>query len=92
MQSAKNRLLSSKVFGHYSAESLANEIGWSEFIEGDYRRSETVDERIDRVTLDDVQRVARQYLVQDRMTILSVKPEKFRVLYWFAGLFYALKR
>ena len=92
LQSAKNRLLSSKVFGHYSAESLANEIGWSEFIEGDYRRSETVDERIDRVTLDDVQRVARQYLVQDRMTILSVKPEKFRILYWFAGLFYALKR
>lgn len=91
LEAAKNRLLSGKVFQHYSVDAMAGEIGWAEFIEGDYRRFSSVRERIDGVTADDVKRVAQLYLREEKMSILSVHPEKFRLTYWFAGLFYSLR-
>ncbi|MBI2190764.1 MAG: insulinase family protein [Planctomycetes bacterium] len=91
LQGAKNRLLSQKIFQHYSMESLAGEIGWAEFIEGDYRRRDTLRERLEAVSAIQVQRAAQTYLTGDRMTVLSVRPEKFRLTYWLAGLFYSLR-
>jgi zinc protease len=92
LESARNRLVGSKVFDLFSAEAIASEVGHAEFIEGDYRRFENLEERYEKVTLEDVRRVARQHLVPDRMTVLSVRPDRFRPLYWLGGLFYSLWR
>jgi len=92
LDAARDRFLSAKVFELYSADAIAMEIGLASFVEGDYRRYETVRERIEKVTAEDVQRVAKQYLSVDRMNVLAVKPEKFRLKYWLGGLFYSLMK
>ena len=92
LESARNRLLSSKVFELYSADAIASEIGFAEFVEGDFHRYETMRERIEGVTAEDIRRVAQEYLVERRMTILQVKPDKFRLKYWLGGLVYSVMR
>ncbi|MDA1140826.1 MAG: pitrilysin family protein [Planctomycetota bacterium] len=87
---ARNRLLSGKVFEMYSVGSIASEIGQAEFIEGDYKRFETVSQQIEAVTAEDVQRVAKTYFVESNMNLLSVRPNKFRFKYWFGGILYSL--
>jgi len=92
LEAARDRFLSAKVFELYSVDAIAMEIGHASFVEGDYRRYETVRERIEKVTAADVQRVAKQYLSAERMNVLAVKPEKFRLKYWLGGLFYSLMK
>jgi len=92
LESARNRLLSSKVFELYSVDSTGMEIGSAAFLEGDFRRYETLRERIEKVTAEDVRTVANRYLTEDRMNVLAVKPERFRLKYWLGGLLYSLTR
>jgi len=90
VETARNRLLSGKVFEMFSVGSIASEIGQAEFIEGDYKRFETFSEQIEAVTAKDVQRVAQKYCVVSNMNLLSVRPNKFRFKYWIGGVIYSL--
>lgn len=58
-----------------SISGQAQLIGAAEATTGDYRWFETVLERLDEVTLDDIERVGRQYLQRRSRTVGSYEPE-----------------
>ncbi|MDB4964137.1 MAG: processing peptidase [Myxococcales bacterium] len=56
-------------------DGKAEALGHYEIALGDFRKVNTLAERLAQVTADDVARVVRQYLVKDRRTIVIAEPE-----------------
>ncbi|HEX2657664.1 MAG TPA: insulinase family protein, partial [Polyangia bacterium] len=71
---AKHQLTAAYVFGLESVEGVARELGLAELIEGDWRRFLDASERYDRVTAEDVKRVAAKYLLDNNLTFVTLKP------------------
>ena len=75
LQKAKNQQLASFVFGLQSATGLAQQIGMSWInTDGPGAFLEELGE-VDKVTRDDIQRVARQYLVESNLTLVTIPPK-----------------
>ncbi|RMH45067.1 MAG: insulinase family protein [Deltaproteobacteria bacterium] len=75
LQKAKNQLESDLVFSLESASGLATQIGQSWINTGDPAAFLGDADKIAAVTADDVQRVARQYLVESNLTIVVIPPK-----------------
>jgi zinc protease len=75
LQKAKNQIESAFVFGQDSIFGQAMKIGYYEAL-GDWRLMDSYLGGIRRVTREDVQRVARQYLNRDRRTVGVLVPTK----------------
>ncbi len=75
LQKAKNQLRSEYVFSLDSINGVANAIGEAEVIRGDAQRFLEGERRYDDVTAQDVQRVAQEYLTEDRMTLVQLVPQ-----------------
>lgn len=60
---AKNRFISSTVFGQESASNIASALGQSQVVNGDWRAVLNYPDLVRGVTAADVQRVARKYLL-----------------------------
>lgn len=79
LQKAKNQLESSFYFGLQSGSSKARRIGYYQTIAGDYRKFFNQAEQIQKVTKDDLMRVAKQYLAPKNRTVAILVPEKPQV-------------
>ncbi|HET8916958.1 MAG TPA: pitrilysin family protein, partial [Candidatus Binatia bacterium] len=75
LQKAKNQIESAFVFGQDSIFGQAMKIGYYEAV-GDWRLMDNYLDGIRKVTREDVQRVARQYLDRDRRTVGVLIPTK----------------
>jgi zinc protease len=75
LQKAKNQIESAFVFGQDSIFGQAMKVGHYEAV-GDWRLMDDYLDGIRKVTREDVQRVARQYLDRDRRTIGVLIPAK----------------
>lgn len=65
----------SKQYESYrTMDGQASDIGHNEILVGDPNFSETYIDRIRQVTIADVQRVARQYLTDENLTVVSLNP------------------
>jgi len=71
---AKRILVSDHVFMQETIEGQAAQIGTDQLLAGDPDFSRRYIERIDRVTAQDVQRVAREYLNADKLCLAAVRP------------------
>jgi zinc protease len=71
---AKNQLAASFVFGLETVDGVATRLGESQYVEGDWRRFIEGAKRYLVVTAADVQRVARQYLVDSNLTRVTLVP------------------
>lgn len=69
LQRAKNQVEASYIFGQDSNFRQAMLLGESETVGAGWRHVEQFLERIRRVTAEDVQRVARRYLVEEARTV-----------------------
>lgn len=76
LRKAKNLLQADYVRGLTSISGKANQLGFYEVVFGDYREMFKEMERVEAVTADDVQRVARTYLVANERTTIELVPEK----------------
>lgn len=63
LERAKNRFISSTVFGQESASDIASALGQSQIVNGDWNFVLNYPELVRKVTAADVQRVARKYLL-----------------------------
>ena len=75
LQKAKNQIESAFVFGQDSIFGQAMKIGYYEAV-GDWRLMDGYLDGIRKVTREDIQRVARQYLDRDRRTVGVLIPTK----------------
>jgi len=76
LQKAKNQLKSQYVFNLDSINGVANAIGEAEVIRGDAQRFLDGETRYADVTAEDVQRVAQEYLTEDRLTLVQLVPQQ----------------
>ena len=74
LEKARNRIRSSFVFGFQSNLQRASHLGEFELYDGNARLLRTELDRYLSVSLDDVRRVAAQYLVATNRTMLDVVP------------------
>lgn len=75
LQKAKNQIESAFVFGQDSIFGQAMKIGYYEAV-GDWRLMDNYLDGIRKVTREDIQRVAKQYLDRDRRTVGVLIPSK----------------
>lgn len=76
LQKAKNTALSDFYQSMKTIRDKANLLGYYELIFGDYQRLFTQVDLINRVTREDLQRVARQYFPEGNRTVAVLVPEK----------------
>lgn len=87
LEKAVNQTLADEVFGTYSVDHLAQGMGESELLEGDYHRFETIIDRYRSLTPRQIQDVAVKYLSKDKEIVLVASPKKFNWVYYIVGLF-----
>jgi predicted Zn-dependent peptidase len=74
LRKAKNQLRAEFVRGLKTVSGKANQLGFFEAVFGDYRALFGLEAAWEAVTAEDVQRVARQYLVPSRRTVVVLEP------------------
>jgi zinc protease len=72
LDKAKNQLAAGFVFGLQTVDGVAQALGRARYVEGDWRRFVQGADRYLAVTADDVQRVARKYLVDTNLTRVTL--------------------
>jgi zinc protease len=72
LDKAKNELAAGYVFGLQTVDGVATALGQSQYVEGDWRRFVEGATRYLAVTAEDVQRVARKYLIETNLTRVTL--------------------
>ena len=75
LETAKTQLLTADIRQNETIDGRANELASAQVIEGDAARANTDLDDLAKVTAADVQRVARQYLADDRRVVIRYLPE-----------------
>jgi len=73
---AKRQKIAEHVFGLQRCEDIATDLGLNALLVGDPDFSDRYVRNIQRVTAEDVRRVARTYLDPERLTVTRIVPEK----------------
>ena len=58
------------------AHGIAGLLGWNLMYHGDWRPALTELDRLRAISAADIQRVAKQYLSKDRITVVKLLPER----------------
>ncbi|HXU62586.1 MAG TPA: pitrilysin family protein, partial [Polyangia bacterium] len=74
LEKAKNTLSASFIFGLETVDGIAQRLGLAQYVEGDWHRFIEGASRYLAVTGDDVQRVAKKYLVDTNFTRVTLVP------------------
>jgi zinc protease len=74
LQRAKTQLMAHFVMGNREIDAQASQLAYNQIIAGDYHYSDRYLERIQQVTIDDVQRVAKTYLDLGKRTVGYFEP------------------
>jgi zinc protease len=74
LDKAKNQLAAGFVFGLETVDGIATELGSYQYVDGDWREFAKGASRYLAVTAADVTRVARKYLVDTNLTLLTLQP------------------
>jgi zinc protease len=74
LDQAKNQLAAAFIFGLQTVDGVATELGQYQYVFGDWREFGKGAARYLAVTADDVTRVARKYLVDTNLTLLTLRP------------------
>jgi len=75
LEKARANFLASQHWEHESVSGLARKIGSFQLIGGDHRREAEYLERIRTATTEDLQRVAKEWLAPQRLTVGAVLPD-----------------
>jgi len=79
LQRAKRQVLSEYIFGHQTASRVTYSQAINEAFTGDFQFSQKYVEGVKTVTNEDIKRVAKQYLKENVLTTVILKPEKKEV-------------
>lgn len=91
LEKARKQLLADRVFGWYSAEDIANGLGFAEVVQGDYRLFEEEVAALNKVTAADIRRVAGTYFSETDRIVIYFQP-KWNPIVWLYGVAKSLFR
>jgi zinc protease len=74
LNKAKNQAAAGYIFGLQTVDGIAHELGEAQYVEGDWREFLKGASRYLAVTAADVQRVAKRYLVDTNLTLVTLQP------------------
>ncbi|HEV3030963.1 MAG TPA: pitrilysin family protein [Polyangia bacterium] len=74
LDKAKNQLAAAFIFGLQTVDGVATDLGQHQYVRGDWRDFAKGASRYLAVTAADVTRVARKYLVDTNLTLLTLEP------------------
>ena len=74
LDKAKNQLAAAFIFGLQTVDGVATNLGQYQYVHGDWREFAKGASRYLAVTAADVTRVARKYLVDTNLTLLTLEP------------------
>ncbi len=74
LEKAKNQATSSSILGRETVQQIADALGRAAVLGGDPALTNTELDHYLRVTLADIQRVAREYFVSAHRTVLTIEP------------------
>ncbi len=74
LQRVKTQTKASFILSNRSINAQAQQLGYNQTVAGDYRYSDRYLEALERVTAQDVQRVAQQYLTMDKRYVGYFQP------------------
>lgn len=74
LERAKTNMRASYILGNRDISSQAVQIGYNQTVAKDYRYSDRYLDAVEKVTIADVQRVAKQYLQSDRRVVGYFEP------------------
>lgn len=74
LEKAKNQATSSSILGRETVQQIADGLGRAAVLGGDPALTNTELDRYLQVTLADIQRVAREYFLSARRTVLTIEP------------------
>jgi zinc protease len=74
LDKAKNQLAAAFIFGLQTVDGIATSLGQYQYVHGDWREFTKGASRYLAVTAADVTRVARKYLVDANLTLLTLQP------------------
>lgn len=75
LERAKKKVYTQRIYGEMTTEGVANSLGNDWTTAGDLDFSRTYVEKIQQVTAEDVVRVAKQYLVPQRLNVVIIRPD-----------------
>jgi zinc protease len=75
VERARTRLIANTVFGQENASSIAYQLGFNEVVAGDWRHFSGFVDRVRAVTVEDVQRVAANWLLPENRVTGWLVPE-----------------
>jgi zinc protease len=87
LEKVRNTSLTSRTFGLYSAEQIAQSIGFAETVEGDYHLWARRLRRIETLTPAEVREAARRYWRPEGAHTLVLTPKRVNPLLYLVGLF-----
>jgi zinc protease len=74
LEKAKNQLAAAFIFGLQTVDGVATALGQAQYVYGDWREFPKGASRYLAVTAADVTRVARKYLVDSNLTVVTLQP------------------
>lgn len=75
LEKAKNMVESSYIFSQETVEGLCKKLGYYEMM-GDYTLTDTYIQKLYEVTLEEIQAVARKYLVDSNLSVVEYTPHQ----------------
>jgi zinc protease len=85
IEKVRNTTLASRTFELYSAENICHRIGYSECIEGDYRRWVERLNALEKITTDQIIATARKYWIDTHRHVLHLHPRRTNPLLYVMG-------
>ncbi len=79
LKKAKRQVLSEYIFGHQKASQVAYTQAVDEAFAGDFQFSRKYIKGVNKVTNEDIKRVARQYLKKSALTTVILRPEQKKI-------------
>ncbi len=76
LQKVKRQILSQHIFGRLTSEGVADSAAVDEAFVGDYNFSKKYVQAVEKISVEDIRRVAKRYLYDDKLSLVILKPKK----------------
>ena len=79
LEKTKRQVVAQHIFGRLTSDVVANTAAADEAFNGDFDFSKKYVEAVKKITSEDIKRVAKKYFVDERLSLVVLKPKKGKI-------------